>query len=62
MNLVGRKFYIDTETDKWLEDNFGAQRERSRAVDLALSDFMRKIESNRVKVEVPRIDLARLTK
>ena len=62
MKVIARKFYITVEADQWLEDNFGAQRERSRAVDLALHDFMRKVESNRPKVEVTRIDLARLKK
>jgi hypothetical protein len=61
MKLIARKFYIDVETDEWLEENFGAQRERSRAVDLALQDFRLKVEANRANAEIKRIDLGRLS-
>lgn len=57
MKLIGRKIYINTEYDKWLTDNFGAQRERSRAVDLALRDFILKVENNRTKLTTEKIDL-----
>ncbi len=61
MKLIAKKFYVDIENAKWLDDTFGPQRERSRAVDLALRDFRRKVEANRATAEVTRIDLGKLS-
>jgi hypothetical protein len=60
MKLVARKFFIPVEIDEFLEEAFGETRQRSRAVTLALHDFKRKVEANRSKIEITRVDLGRL--
>jgi hypothetical protein len=60
MKLVARKFFIPVDLDEFLQEAFGATRERSRAVAMALQDFKRKVETNREKAEVTRIDLGKI--